>query len=56
MQLSQDEPVPAMGEEIPVLSLEKEANRENMRFAEQPHLGHNVSLLTSLIGFIISNL
>lgn len=56
VQLSHDEPVPAMGEETPELSLEKDANRENSRLAVLPHLGQCVSLAALSKGFLTSNL
>jgi len=56
VQLAQEEPVPAMGEETPLLSLEKEAKRENSRLAGRPHLGQGVSMPALLMGLITSNL
>jgi hypothetical protein len=45
-----------MGEETPLLSLEKEAKRENSRLAGRPHLGQGVSMSALLMGLITSNL
>lgn len=56
VQPAQEEPVPAIGEEIPALSLEKHAKRENSRLATLPHFGQCVSLLALSNGFLTSNL
>jgi hypothetical protein len=41
-QPPQELPVPATGTEAPLLSLAKEAKRENMRFEALWHLGHDI--------------
>jgi len=43
-QLLQELPVPAIGIEVPLLSLAKEANREKIRLEAFWHFGHEAFL------------